>query len=445
MPKLICLLAVPVILAGYLIYFDSTAQANEELAKDGKGFIFRKDIPEVASVSPIRPLIDRVEDIILIGNIDLFGAYSKVPGGKDIWGLRYIGSISPVIKFSDRTYLIPLYNSSFKKERQIISVEEGARIYSHTQSHNLSLALKRIHTPRLSSRSNLFVGWNLNKETADESWGEGLYDYRDRGFEVDLQYTTQETEDRVGMLNFGLQYYRRDYPNFKSLISLASPTAPEVNEKNYDGYRATVGYELTRAQDLTFGAQYSALLKNFCDKKVIDSGGILQDEEREDNVHTINLNMRYAPSEKFTLGLDSELVINQSNQNFHDSRDTVPLTDDVFTPDYFDYLSYELGPSLTYIHKLKKGGDVRFKFDYSFLVRDYPGRKAQEQDDTYTDDDQTDLVHRFSATVSYPLTKRLRWIFLYEYSINRSNMEYERYYRYDYDIYHILTGISFGF
>lgn len=64
---------------------------------------------------------------------------------------------------------------------------------------------------------------------------------------------------------------------------------------------------------------------------------------------------------------------------------------------------------------------------------------------SYKDEDRIDWTHNLSATVSYPITEKLRWIILYDYSINKSNMKYEKYYRYDYHIYHILTGLSYGF
>ena len=79
------------------------------------------------------------------------------------------------------------------------------------------------------------------------------------------------------------------------------------------------------------------------------------------------------------------------------------------------------------------------------MRRDYEDRKAQESDGTYTDSEQEDEEHTFQLSASYPLTDTINWITAFDYKIVDSNQAYEQFYNYDYDVYHLKSGVSVQF
>ncbi len=385
--------------------------------------------------------------VTLIGNITVLGSYSKVCGGNKLSGLYASGNFAPVVRLSERDYLIPLYNGLYKRQKQIINEEEGGRPYTTIMNHNFSLMHKRIFPDRLTHRITGFASLNYNKETSDESFGDGLYDYRDYGAIIDYQYDIIKTETDKGTLLLGGKYYFRKYPNFHSLISLARQAAPEEDEKDQNVFGIVTRYTHRFTDKLIFFLCYDFLLKRFTDKCTVDENGILEDnKKREDQVHFFRLNGDYRLSKNFILGLDGEVELNNSNQDYYDSMNTpLALGDDVFVAHYFNYNRYEIKPSLTYFFPLTENKNILFKLAYAYTLRDYPNRNIKNAENAYQSDTQEDRIHTGFLNISYPLTQKFSFLINVDYAHTISNMEYERFYRYDYDIYHILSGLSYKF
>ena len=383
-------------------------------------------------------------ELIPLLSLDAYGTYSYADSG-DVWGAIVSGSVSPVVKYGDNLYLIPLYDGSYERQRFFASVEEGGRLYNEVQHHDLSLTAKCLVTNKLTISPYIFGGWDLNVEADDEDWGDGLYDYREFGSGADFGYLVSDTETGQLTLSTGGKWYFRKYPNYKSLIALATVTAPEEDEKDFNAAEFQAGCQYSNLRTFSVGLKYSLLMKFFTDKKVIDADGVLEDDEREEYRNSARLEASYAPLPErgFQYSCSSEFAYNTSNQNFYDSRATLTLADDVFTSDYFDYISYEANPRISYIFKSGDKTLVIIGGGYNFLMRDYTDRKAQTMSGEYTSDEQRDYQHIFEVNLEIPFNKYLSWVTRYDYTINDSNMDYEQYYEYNYTMHRILSGISF--
>jgi len=385
-------------------------------------------------------------EIIPIGNVTVLGSYSKVCGGNNVSGLYLSANFAPAIKSSSRDYLIPLYSGLYRKQRQIINEEEGGRLYTTLMSHNFSLMQKHLFAELLTQRLTGFISLNYNKETSDESFGDGLYDYRDYGLNFDWQYDLFKTETDTGTLLFGAKYYFRKYPNFSTLISLATQTASEEDEKDQNVWGPTFRYTHKATDKLFLSLGYDFLFKRFADKQTIDSDGILEDGKRKDKVHYFKLNADYKLNQSFILGLNTEIELNNSNQNYYDMVETpLVLGDDVFLPHYFNYNRYEIKPTLTCLYPLAENKNIVLKIAYAYTLRDYNNRNVKDSAGTYKSELQEDRVHAAFLNISFPLSEKFSFLINADYTHTISNMEYERYYRYDYDIYHILSGFSYKF
>ncbi len=385
-------------------------------------------------------------EVIPIGNITVLGNYSKVCGGSNLSGVYVSGNFAPVVKLTPQDFFIPLYSGLYKKQSQIINEEEGGRLYTTTMSHNFSFMHKHLYSELLTQRVTSFVSLNYNKETSDESFGDGLYDYRDYGVNLDYQYNLIKTETDTGTILFGGKYYFRKYPNFKSLISLTRGNVPEKDEKDQKVWGTITRYTHKFADKLLLTLSYDFLFKRFADKHTVDLNGILEDKKREDNVHYFKLNLDYRVGERFILGLDGEIELNNSNQNYYDTKNTTAdFSDDVFVPHYFNYNRCEISPALTYLIPLEENRNIAFKIAYAYTARDYSNRNVKDAQGAYKSDLQEDRIHAGSFNVNYPITEKLSFLFNVDYTHNTSNMEYEQYYRYDYDTYNILSGLSYKF
>ncbi len=385
--------------------------------------------------------------IIPIINLDVLGVYSKIQGHNGIGGALVNGLISPVVKLNNRNYIIPLYNINYKRELQVIFEEEGGWLTMETLSHNVYLTYKNVLTKKLTAKVSGLGTWAFCKETSDEKWGKGLYDYTDAGGMLDIEYTLSEPKAKIHRgLGFEVEGYRRKYPNFESLISLATPTAPEVHEKDYDGIKFTLNLLEQDPDSLSFDVGYQPLLKYFIDKLVVGSDGVLTSgRKRKDNQHTGNFKINYPFSKKLRFGLDYQMIFNNSNQNFYDSQNTIILSDDVFTKHYYSYKSFEITPKIAYDIPLKKEKNLTVHINYSYLDRRYCDRKAQKSNGVYTNNREKDKYHTFGAGFSYPLTSKIKALCLFNYTQAKSNMKYEEYYQYNYDLMSIACGISCRF
>ena len=390
---------------------------------------------------------DTDKKFIPLGNIAVLGSYSKVCGGSDLSGLYTSANFAPAVKLGPGDFIIPLYNGLYTKQRQIVNEEEGGQLYTTMMSHNISFMHKHLFSDLFTQRLTGFVSLNYNKETSNESFGDGLYDYRDYGAFLDYQYRLFKTETATVTLLYGGKYYFRKYPNFQSLISLAQPTAPEEDEKDQHVWGINSRYTHKFADKLIINLSYDVLFKRFADKLTIGSDGILiEDKKRRDKTHYIKLNSGYRINKNFVLGLDGEIELNNSNQNHYDSMETpLVLGDDIFVPHYFNYNRYEIKPSVTYLFPLKEKKNIILKVTYGYTVRDYPNRNIRNSQGAYTSQAQEDHVHAGYLNINFPLTEKLSFLVNADYSHTASNMEYERYYLYDYDIYHILSGLSYKF
>ena len=385
--------------------------------------------------------------IIPILNTDILGTYSKIQGHNDTGGAIVDVLFSPAIKISDDHYVIPLYNFNYAREQQIIAEEEGGYSVQQTLNHNVYLTNKLKLNDNLTTKISGFGTWAFYKETKDEDWSDGLYDYNDVGGILDFEYELGDLQNNVfDEVGLELEYYRRHYPNFKSLISLATPTAPEEDEKDYDGYKLIFGYLRDNPQGLSIEATYQPLWKKYSDKLIVGTDGVLiGGDKRKDNQHTMDLNLRYPATKRFSLYLDNVLIINNSNQNFYDSKDTIALSDDEYIDDYYEYTSYMIRPKVSYDFEINEEKDLTVHLSYAFLNKQYSDRKAQSSTGLYTGEDEEDKFHTFSLGLSYPLTEKIKAIALFDYTIAKSNMEYEKYYRYNYDLMSVACGISCRF
>jgi hypothetical protein len=392
------------------------------------------------------PVMAAVE-VVSLGYLEATGTYTNINESDDDYGSDVTAFYSPVLKFSDTFFIIPLLDVHFNSYPQYLPQDEGNSFYNTYFVTNIHLAMRKEFKPGWFSKITAIGTRNSMKETPEDNWGDGLYDYTDIGFNKELRHIIKdETSEKSYAASF--QYYKRKYPNFATLISTTTVTPPEIREKDYNGFKY-----LARAEHYYFGrggwhTEPYLLHKAYSDKHTVKEDGTLDlGEDRRDYEFGFNFGGVYLP-QKFqgvNFSLDNSYVYNKSNMSYYDTRNTLSLTDDVFTEDYYDYQSFSVSPGFEYVHPVAEEKEIKFRLGYGFLYRLYGGRKAQDSAGNYKSDEQNDREHTYSAGLRIPMTKSADFVTDYAYTHVLSNQKYEDFYRYTIASYTIKTGISWSF
>ncbi len=384
---------------------------------------------------------------ILVMEGEALGGYSDIEGRDGVVASIDNWLVSPTLKLSDNIHWINLYNGSYNRSAQVVAQEEGGRQTQSTQSHALTTALKWNVNDTWALRPLFFTDWVFVNETEDESFGNGLYDYRDIGGGLESSWVLSNNKESREETRLGFRYLDRTYPNYQSLLSLFNPNGTqEVNEKDLRGYKANLSYDHRSKSGWSRGLEIVSFFKDYTDKRTIDFNGIRSaSKTREDFAQYVNGYVSHPLTPGFLFRLDGQFTLNDSNLDFYDTHNTASFADDDFIANYFDTTSFLLRPGLTYAKRLAPGKNLTITVDYAFRALLYPDRKTQNSLGVYRNEKERDLTHTFSGKVSVPLTNQFSWVNFFSYTIADSNQEFESFYLYNYNLWTAATGISFKY
>ncbi len=372
--------------------------------------------------------------------------YSDVAGpteGDFSINTTWLGSVGWNI--SDQTQAILAYNGSFQQSQLFIAQDEGAKESNQVMSNNLSAALKYAVNDNFVFEPNLFFDVIYVKETADEQLGRGLYDYEDKGAGFENTHVFDSQTDQIKFLTYGLTVFHRQYPHYSSLISQFSDSTLEQNEKDFYGYKLDTSYKTKLNQKLTGTLDGTFIFKDYTDKLNVSSDGIREEDKREDFYFEITGDLLQEINDSWSLGFGTGFTQNISSLDYYDTRNTTSLTDDRFFGGYYDYFKYFVSPSLLFKPQINtdKNMNPLLQLSYTFDRTFYTGRNALDQFDTIKSEDQLDQSHTIFAQSTWPITSQLNWITSGSWKKQTSNNDFEQSYQYSYEVWSVLSGVSF--
>ncbi len=390
-----------------------------------------------------------MDRVLFIADFSAFFTESDLSGAGSLEGASVNGLLAPAYMLDDTTYFIFMYDGRYYKKREMYSDDVGTRQRSEFQQHTIQPMLRKDFGERVrySITPSAFWTWTYNKDAETAGWSDGLYNYRDVG--GGLEFDMREAFSEDGKLSLGAQYYRREYPNFASLLSItgldtAAGIATERWEKDYHGILGTAGYSCVKPLGFSWETEYSLLYKTLDDKKVVDSNGVLTAEEQEDYVHSLDLNFWHTLDIDggLKLGLDLNGTMYRSNQNFWDERIAGLFSSQKFTKDYYDYNSYRISPNISYTFALIP---LTPSLSYAYQRTEYTDRKAKYSNGDYANDEQYDTQDEIELSLRYDLTDNWSIKAQWQTIVARSNSEDERVYRYDYQIDNYSIGVMYKY
>ena len=387
------------------------------------------------------------ERLGLIGHLDLYYTLSDRIGSDSIGGGGFSGLLAPTYKFNDKNFLILMYDGTYYKRRDFYSDDVGYKERTEFQRHTITpmLRINFGEKSRYSVMPSFFYTKTYNQDVEGTGWDDGLYNYRDTGGGLDFTMKEVGFGGMDGTLKLGAQYYKRRYPNYDSLLDLATGLGVEKDEKDYQGILTKAGYSWSNKSGFSWAADYFLLYKGLDDKKVVGSDGVLTSKEQRDYLHSLDFRFwrTLDVDGGLKLGLDLNYGMNRSNQNYYDGMGTWPdLSDDVFLRNFYDYNSYGIRPNISYTFALFP---LTPSFAYSYQRIDYTGRRAQRSDGTYKTDEQYEIRNETNLGFGYDLFEDWSLYARWQYIAVRSNNDDESVYEYEHTVNNYSAGMSYRF
>lgn len=378
-----------------------------------------------------------------VANVDVSGGQYWVAGASpDKLSANLDVFFSPVINFSPRTALLPIYTGLYSGTKDIRELVGGGTLTRELQDH--SLALKLVHKLNDSWKLKTRVGYKIEylKETVDETWGKGVFDYKKTILGIEAERSWETWNGRAG-----IDSYIMAYPNYQSLVS-QSAFQTSVDTTTYKEISTQAGKDILDYSTISLfvegthkfsGNVFMTLhndisIKSFKDQKVINNTGEFSSALRSDMVDYFTVGFKLL-SPKVTLGITDGIQYYKSNQNSYDAGNSK------YMPDYYNYFQNSVMPNITF--KLGENErPVALTLFWDITYRQYAERLAQSSDGTYKGDKIAQTTNTFGMAYTHPIARNLAAKFSSNYRDVTSNMKYEKNYLYNYYTFNYFAGIN---
>lgn len=352
------------------------------------------------------------------------------------------------MKFSPEFTLMPLYSGRYQGAKQVLDLSGGGTLFQALMDHKVSVKGIYSPTPSLKLKPELGIKREYLKETRDEAWGKGLFDYIRPNFSFEAEYQYGDPFSvRAGYDIYKIRFY--NYTSLESQIgaadgSLARETA---GSRTLDSMSNSVYLAGSGKMPWNSIGDASVILtrRDYSDQNIVDEAGQLQGKTRKDAVIAADLGWRFprklSGGRFLTPGLSFAYAANNSDQNSYDAQNTR------FTRDYYDYGKFRAGLGLA-LRAPMSSGEKRFwnaRLGMDWARTDYRKRLVQNASGLY----ETGKVYldelMASGNVSCDIVNNFKLSASLQYGRQSSNMKYEKLYRYSFAMFSYLLGVTYEY
>lgn len=378
-----------------------------------------------------------------IAGIQALGGVHFFRGDKGALSGNADAVFAAAIRHDERWSFLPSVRSAYEGTRRVNDALGTATPAQERMEHKL--AFRAVWADPMSRwRLKPGISYKLGflKETADESWGGGLFDERQWTVGAEAEFLTREPHS----VRASLDWFDASYPNYTSLESQAAlqfagaPVARElVGDKVLDrsGARLGLAFDMPVGERVRLDAGLSTVWSRYSRQKVVNDAGQFDADSRADFLtamslaarmpHEWNADLRALGSLTFGLGVLS------SNQNGYDA------SRGAFLAKFYDYREVSVTPAVKLLVGPQRA-PVSVDLAIGWRRRSYGGRRAQDATGAYSGGPLTTTEWTVASTLTYPIVKRFSLVFTLERASASSNQSFERYYRYAYEATSMLAG-----
>ncbi len=348
--------------------------------------------------------------------------------------------VSPSVTLTDKWSVLTTYTGGYQGTRNVQELAGGGTLFHDSMYHGLTC--KGIYNLGSSWKIKPTIGARNEylRETKDESWSSGLFDYMKYTGGVETEYAYSK---EIGA-RLAYDYYTLKFPNYESLESWQSATLSRelvgADVLNSGNHLLTLGgwaRFLGRARaEMTFFYN----LRNYQDQPIAVNLSDLSGSDRKDKTMALQTVVSYpwamGSQWRFVGDLGFSWNATNSDQNRADAQQNE------FIKDYYDYSEISVSPGVTAAMGSKPWV---FSVSASYTKRNYSKRPIQDSDGAYltAKTKMTEISTAFG--VSYPIADNFKARFISTLAWADSNMKYESVYKYNYKISNYLFGFTYEY
>lgn len=371
-------------------------------------------------------------------NLSVYGGKYYLDDKSSSVDLNLNAIFSPVINFNENNSLYPVYSGYYTGIQNIQELAGGDVLVRERMGHSFSL--KYVYSNDFNHiKPRLSYSMDYINETKDESWGNGLFDYKTLSVGIDFE---QEKPDATYRESF--DFFDVHYPNYSSLISEAQTVIDTTTYKELSqnagknvldsrNYRAGFAY-VKFPRDLTITYSLNLTYRDYFDEAVVNELGNFKSDKRKDILSEIGANLEKS-DRRIYLGMEFNFSWLKSNQNSYDASRTK------YIDDYYSYINFDLMPKIQ-ININDKGS---FSYSFTYTRLNYLGRLSQDANGNYSNSKIYQNFYINSISLRYKMYKNLYARGIYSYQVVDSNMKYEAGYKYNYKSSNFMAGVEWEF
>lgn len=375
-----------------------------------------------------------------VAYVSLLGGQYFLEGDRDSFAGNFNIFFSPVINFSEETALLPIYQGLYSGTRDVRELVGGGVLTREVMDNSLTVKFTKKYSDTLKGKAKVGYKMEYLKETEDEEWNDGLFDYNRiiAGLEAEKKF--EKTNLRVGY-----DFYIMHYPNYSSLItayqtSIDTATYTEISENAGEDVLDYMTHELfiealyLFSETFSGKVNYDIAYKDFNDQTVVESDGGFSSDKRKDFVHLLTLGIS-KELQKVSVSLHDSVQYCDSNQNSYDADRTR------YNEGNYDYYQNDIIPSLTFT----MGENTKLNFWWDLAYRKYLKRPAQDTEGNYKASKISQFTNTTGLSLKIPVYKTLSMKTAGSYSDSSSNNKYEANYRYSYNTFNYFCGMDWEY
>lgn len=353
-------------------------------------------------------------------------------------------NITPALKFSEKCSVIPGFTTSYKATKHVEDLAGGGTLFQDVLDGVGSTRFIYKPLNNLKLKLNASYKKQLRRETKDEDFTDGLFDYNKISGGVETEYSFYEKYSA----RIAADYYTLKFPNYSSLESGTTAAAAGlsrelVGEKVLDSNNKSglIGATAKLPYDIKLDADYIYMKKDFKDQPLVLLTGNLSSDQRKDKTHIATLGITAPVLQKerikIIVSYNDIFATHNSDQNHYDAKKTQ------FIENYYDYKSNYYNPAVTFLLGAKL---YSVTVSYGLEYKKYKDRPVQDKDGTYNLD-RNIWSETQNAVLSfiYPISKGFKLRVSTTYLWEHSNMKYEDLYKYKYNSANYLMGFSYEY
>jgi len=357
-------------------------------------------------------------------------------------------------KFSDRWTLMPVYSGSYRGTKGVDDGVAAGTLFQQQMDHALSVTgIRKLDDSTWRVKPSAGYKRQFLKETRNEDWGDGLFDYEKISAGVELENMYKEPFSwRVG-----LDTFRVRFPNYESLESrsgvdpFGSPLGRELaSKRTLDTYNWQASVSGSRPWPFeepkyVLTGSYSLLYKDYLDQNLVKENGQFENAGRQDFVQALGGSVvRPIPMSVFgtdgrlDLSMGLNFAYNRSDQNSFDAAFAR------FLSDSYSYWTVGAGPGAALSWGEKKAPSWA-SASFRWSRQSYLGRLVQDTVGVYSSAKQVHDRYNLSIAYGYPIAPKLTMTFRTNVLWVASNHKYQKNYAYTYRALNYLLGVAYEF